>query len=310
MLFNVASAYTTKRGLDLIFQDQHGFGAIVPWLLSIGCAAFLVFLTFEVAARKRGERIFDVAIAYCMIAAFSIFCNFSFIYSSLSGKRLALLHFQGVVSTGSEEIISGRDCLRKYFNLPVLEQQLSDLRTKRDFEKKRIDRPGEGNRWLKLDEQVADMEGKLQLQTQRYNAAQAPLSALQNALDRRESGDAEKARQDTWELLSKMRQLSSQLEVYGFKPQIDFDKLDEENDSASIAYNLRSLFSEIGLFLEGSLDRLAAFRFILSMFLSVVLDTALFVVVAVRRPKGQGFSGGGAGTDLPLTKRIWDERLW
>jgi hypothetical protein len=203
--------------------------------------------------------------------------------------------------------------LRRHFKLPELEQKLTEAKLQRDFEKDRNDRPGEGRLWLPLEEKVRNAEGQLQLEIRRFKDASAPLDAAQTVMiRRREPRNTEEARQASREILAETRQLIARMEAYGYQSETSLDKIEDEIGSGSIEYSLRSLFTEIGQFMEGDLDRLSTYRFILSLFLSVVLDTALFIVIAVRRPQIQVFEEHGKKTGAGTTenKRIWDEKLW
>jgi uncharacterized PurR-regulated membrane protein YhhQ (DUF165 family) len=312
ILFNIASAYTTKRGLDLIFQDQEGFGVMLPWVLAIGCAAFLVFLTFAIASRQRGSRIVDIVIAYLIIASFSIFCNFSFIYTSLSGRSVENENYRELRSILAQLIGSAREHLGTHLRVTELEESLAKAKVQREFEKDRRDRPGEGSRWLALDEKVRSLEGELQLQNKRLSDATSRLDEAQSVLSRQgEPVTAAEARAASREIFSQIVQVSAHMSVYSFESNLDLKKLGEKVNSGSIEHNLRALFDEISLFVDGSLDRLSTYRFMLSAFLSIVLDTALFIVVAVRRAELQQRQPEQEHQQEDSSPRkLWDEKLW
>jgi hypothetical protein len=148
-LFNVVSAYTTMRGMQLVFDEGDYFLRILaPWFVAIGLATLLMHFTAGLSARTRGQRQSPVVMGYLAVAITSIFFNFSAIYASMSLGASEMARYASLRISLLAEAQHAKHFLES--ELAALDRQVAEAKTEADFERDRPDRRGTGERWIPL----------------------------------------------------------------------------------------------------------------------------------------------------------------
>jgi hypothetical protein len=286
-MFNIVSIYTTQRGFGIIFRDTDPlllYGG--SWIIAIGLSLFLLFFTFKLtAADLRHSSVVAYVAAYILVGSTSVFFNLNAIYASMASGDLGRARFYQERRELEELASLAESALRQ--KIQTIDEDVAKAKTAMDFEKTRRDRPGEGHRWLRRQEEYGQVSARALVQRNPLDQHLVRISeVIQNVRSLEEPSDYLQAATISAEFRSVAAELAALLSTYAGSVPQGLSVLTAPPPSPdNPAYTLETVWTSIRDAVRGGGTSHSLFRFALALLLSIVIDFLVFLAVLLSRPE-------------------------